>query len=557
MNADLVVRNGMVMDGTGNPGIAADVAMSDGRIVAIGSDLHGDTVLDASGAVVAPGFIDIHTHYDAQVFWDPAMTPSSFHGVTTVVLGNCGFTLAPTRPEHHTLLARTLEQVEDMDFAMLQSGIPWDFVTFPEYLESVARHGCALNYAAYIGHTAVRLFVMGDAAYERHATPTELESMQAVVRDGLQAGAAGFSTSAGTLHRGADGKPIPSRFANPAEFEALANVVAETRRGVVGLTAGDEWDLDTVYELQHRLGIPFTWAALMAHESGWHDRMLEKNDEWWARGGAVWPQVSPRPLAFSVAMHSPYLLNSNPVFAELIGKSLDARRSAYADPDWRVRAEDAFVDSMPQRWDTFVIGESNSHPEAVDRRLLELNQGEDRHPIHTLLDLALDESDLGLRVRIVLANDYRPGVELLLQQDNCTLGLSDAGAHTGQICDAVQTTDFLALVRDRELMPLEKAVRKMSGVQADIFGFADRGYLRPGMAGDIVVFDPATVGPGPVRRATDFPGDTARLTADEPTGMRHIIVNAVPIRVSGEHQEAEIASRPGQFVRPAARTAHG
>src|SRR6195952_1581621 len=219
--SEIVIRGGTVIDGTGTPGVVADVAIAGGRITAIGTDLQGDRVLDATGHVVAPGFIDIHTHYDAQVFWDPSLTPSCFHGVTTIVAGNCGFSIAPTRPEHHSLIARTLENVEDMDVATLEAGVPWDFSTFPEYLASVESHGMGLNFAAYIGHTALRLFVMGDDAYERAATPSEIEEMQAGVREGMKAGAAGFATSFAPTHRGVDGKPIPSRFAERDEIVAL------------------------------------------------------------------------------------------------------------------------------------------------------------------------------------------------------------------------------------------------------------------------------------------------------------------------------------------------
>ena len=195
MSADLVIKGGTVVDGTGAPGTRADVAINDGKVAAIGPDLDGERELDAGGHIVAPGFIDIHTHYDAQVFWDPALTPSCFHGVTTVVAGNCGFSIAPTRPEHHDVIARTLENVEDMNVETLGAGIPWDFSTFSEYLASVERRGTAMNFSAYIGHTALRLFVMGDAAYERAATDDEIAQMQAVLRESMEAGAAGFATS--------------------------------------------------------------------------------------------------------------------------------------------------------------------------------------------------------------------------------------------------------------------------------------------------------------------------------------------------------------------------
>ncbi len=263
MANETVIKGGTVVDGTGAPGVRADVGIAGGRVTEIGPDLDGDRVLDAGECVVAPGFIDIHTHYDAQVFWDPALTPSCFHGVTTVVAGNCGFSIAPTRAEHQNLIARTLENVEDMDVAALEAGIPWDFASFPEYLASVANHGVGINFAAYIGHTALRLFVMGDDAYERTATAEETAQMQAVLREAMDAGAAGFATSFASPHRGIDGKPVPSRFADRAEFEALLDTMREVGRGVVSVAPGDQCPPADMFDLQLKVGVPFTWGALL------------------------------------------------------------------------------------------------------------------------------------------------------------------------------------------------------------------------------------------------------------------------------------------------------
>src|SRR4051794_33271780 len=240
MSADIVIRGGTVYDGTGAPGRVADVAISGGVISSIGEGLDGARELDASGCAVAPGFIDIHTHYDAQVFWDPALRPSSYHGVTTVVAGNCGFSIAPTRPEHHDMIIGTLENVEDMDPATLMAGIAWDFETFPDYLDCVGRRGTDLNFTAYIGHSALRLYVLGDAAYERAATADEIAQMCALVREGIAAGAAGFSTSFSFAHRGVDGKPVPSRFADADEVAALFHAADDAGKGVVLFTPGEQ-----------------------------------------------------------------------------------------------------------------------------------------------------------------------------------------------------------------------------------------------------------------------------------------------------------------------------
>jgi N-acyl-D-aspartate/D-glutamate deacylase len=551
MSAELVIRGGTVVDGTGAPGVRADVTVADGRITAVGTDLDGERTLDAGDHVVAPGFVDIHTHYDAQVFWDPSCTPSNFHGVTTVVAGNCGFSIAPTRPEHHEVIARTLENVEDMDVETLAAGIPWDFVTFPEYLDSVERRGVGMNFAAYVGHTALRLFVMGDAAYERAATDDEVAQMQATLRDSLRAGAAGFATSFALTHRGVDGLPIPSRFAERSELDSLLEVVREEQRGVVAIAPGDPCHIDDLYDLQPRIGVPFTYGALLTNARGGHRRNVQVNEEGWARGAQVWPQVSPRPLMFAMTMVSPFVLNLNAEFGALMAGALDDRRRAYADPDWRARTLASWTGGAgfaEPDWNKYTIVESAAHPELVDRVLTDVAAERGQSEFDTLLDLALDEPDLALRVRAVFLNDDADEVAKLLVDEHCTLGLSDAGAHVGQLCDAPEPTDFLGnWVRDRALMPIETAVRKLTGIHADFLGLTDRGYLREGMCADVVVFDPETVAPGPLRRVRDFPANAERLTADQPTGIRHVVVNGTPVQVDGAPALAD--ARAGRVVR--------
>jgi N-acyl-D-aspartate/D-glutamate deacylase len=514
----------------------ADVAIEGGRIAAIGANLQGERILDAGDHVVAPGFIDIHTHFDAQVFWDSALTPSCFHGVTTVVAGNCGFSISPTRVEHHETIARTLENVEDMDYATLCAGIPWDFSTFPEYLDSVERHGVGLNYAAHIGHTAIRLFVMGDAAYERTATTEEISGMCAVLREALDAGAAGFATSYAPTHRGVDGKPVPSRFSDRRELEALLGVLRDEDRGLFEITPGEGCEVEELYDLQLATGRPFTYGALLTRPDGYHKRLVELNREGWARGAEVWPQVTPRPLVLATTLVDPFTLNMNPVVAELIPQSLDARRRAYADHEWRARVDAAWVPAgfRVPNWKNVTIDQSRAHGSFVDRALLDVAAELGKDPFDALLDLALDEPDLALRVRVVLANDDTGDLANLLVEDHCTIGLSDAGAHVSQLCDAGQATDLLGnWVRDRGVMPIEAAVRKLTGQQADILGLPDRGYVREGACADVVVFDPDTVAPGPTRRVRDFPADTERLTADAPVGVRHVLVNGTVVQEDG------------------------
>jgi N-acyl-D-aspartate/D-glutamate deacylase len=545
MSADVVIRGGTVFDGSGAPGRVADVAIADGVIREIGPQLRGERELDASGCAVAPGFIDIHTHYDAQVFWDPALRPSSYHGVTTVVAGNCGFTIAPTRPEHRDVIVRTLENVEDMDPATLTAGICWEFETFPEYLELVRRRGTVLNFTAYIGHSALRLYVMGDAAYERAATADEISRMCDLVREALDAGAAGFSTSFSFAHRGIDGKPVPSRFAARDEVDALFAAVGRAGRGVVLATPGEQCSYPDFYEVQARIGRPFTWP-LFAAPGGAHAKQLKLHEQSVPRGANVWPQVTSRPLTMQFTLADAYNLNVAPVFGELLKVGRALRMAAYRDPAWRSLAA-ADLDRVPMRprWETFEVSESNKFPELQGRRVADLARERACSPFDVMCEIAVAE-DLETRFRAYIANDDVDAVADLLTHDHVVLGLSDAGAHVDQLCDAPLYTDFLGKwVRERSLMPLEKAVRKLSGEPADMFGFARRGYLREGCWADVCVFDPLTVGPGPLRRVRDFPADAERLTAEEPTGVRHVLVNGTPIRTDGR---SLLEVRPG--VRP-------
>jgi len=544
MSAELVVRGGTVFDGSGAAGRAADVAIEGSVIREIGPNLRGKRELDAAGCAVAPGFIDIHTHYDAQVFWDPALRPSSFHGVTTVVAGNCGFTIAPTRPEHHDVIVRTLENVEDMDPATLTAGVSWEFETFPQYLEAVRRRGTVLNFTAYIGHSALRLYVMGDAAYERVATAEEIERMCELVREAIDAGAAGFSTSFSYAHRGVDGKPVPSRFAARDEVEALFLAAGRTGKGALLATPGEQCGYPDFYEHARRAGRPLFWP-LFAAPGGAHLPHLRLHEENLSRGSQVWPQVTPRPLTMQFTLEDAYSLNTGKVFGELMKVSRTVRLAAYRDPAWRaLAAADLEQSPMKPRWETFEVSESARFPQLQGRRVSDLARERGVRPLDLMCEIALAE-DLKTRFRAYIANDDVEAVGRLLAHDQVALGLSDAGAHVDQLCDAPLYTDLLAKwVRERRLMPLEKAIRKMTGEPADIFGFVRRGYIREGYFADVCVFDPETVGTGPVRRVRDFPANAERLTVEEPTGVRHVLINGTPIRTDGSQLDS-LERRPG------------
>ena len=553
--SDIVIRGGTVIDGTGRPGELADVRVRDGRIAEIGSQLEAgpeDEVLDASGCVVTPGFIDIHTHYDAQVFWDPALTPSCFHGVTTVVAGNCGFSIAPTRPDGRETIALTLQNVEDMDPDALAAGIPWDFETFPEYLESVERRGTVLNYAAYIGHTALRLFHMGEeGAYGREATDDEVAAMAASVREALDAGAAGLATSFAPTHVGKGGKPICSRLADKSEFATLASELTTAGRGVIEATLGEGFAFDEIYAFQKNVGAPVTYTALLAMPGLWqHGSKVHAEQRASAEGTGVWPQISCRKITLQVQMKEPFPFDQAECFAKLHAGTRAEREAAYRDPAWRANAmKELETTALATKWEHFELAESDAHPELIDRRLVDLAEERGESPLDTMVALSFDD-DLETRWRYIQANYDEEGIEHLLQQEQMALGLSDAGAHVGMLCDAPLPTDFLGnWVRERGILPLEKAVQKLTSEPASIFRFEDRGVLREGAWADICVFDPDTVAPGPIRRVRDFPADSDRLTADQPVGIRHVLVNGTPIQRDGESLATTMDERPG--MRPA------
>jgi N-acyl-D-amino-acid deacylase len=525
------------------------VAIAGGRIVEIGEELHGVEEIDASGAVVSPGFVDIHTHYDAQVFWDPSLTPSSFHGVTSVVAGNCGFSIAPVRPDGVEMLARTLQHVEDMSYDTLAAGVPWDrFETFPQYLDAVRGNGTSLNFGCYVGHTAVRLYVMGAEAYERSATVAELSQMQAVVADAMAGGAIGFASSANPVHFGVGGRPVPSRLGDFEELRTLLAPVRDAGRGVVALLPGRAIPQDDLFALQREIGRPFTWTALLTNQDpNYHRGVVAAHDAARADGVDVWPQISCRPLVFQMNLLEPFTFNSRPSFSALMDAPITARKSAYADPAWRARAWEEMGTSAALRpnWLAMWVAESPTRPDLIGKGVTDLATEQGVTPLDIVLDLSLAD-DLRTRFNITLANSDLEGIAWLLPRDGLLLGLADSGAHVSQLCDACFATDLLGRwVRDREVLSLERAIRKLSGEPAAVYGLDDRGTLEVGKAADVCVFDPDTVGPGPTRRICDFPANGERLTADAPSGVRHVMVNGVSILRDGAPDPEGLAVRPG------------
>ncbi len=554
MGADIVISGGTVIDGTGAPPRRADVAITDGLISEIGRGLVASRTIDATDLVVSPGFIDIHTHYDAQVFWDPHLTPSCHHGVTTVIAGNCGFTIAPVAVQDGPgTLARTLHHVEDMSIDTLAAGVPWDeFRTFPEYLDAVERRGVALNYGCYVGHTALRLWAMGDAAYDRDPTDDELAAMVAAVEEAMAAGAVGFASSHSPTHNGEGGRPVPSRRSGMDELLALTAPLRDARRGVLAMLPGDGLTHDDLFSLWEQVRRPITWTALLTLKGiPYHEKVIARHDRERSRGAQVWPQVSCRPLVFQMNLADPFTFNMRDSFRELMDQPRERRLAAYRDPAWRAEAWKDLNGrgALPVNWAALSVAESDHHPGLVGQGVVELAERRGTTALDVMLDVSI-EDDLRTRFWSVLANDDPDAIAWLLPRDGVLLGLADSGAHVSQLCDACFATDLLGnWVREQDVMAVERAVHKLTGEPAAVFGLEDRGLLEVGKAADVAVFDFDTVAPGPLRRIVDFPAGGERLTADRPVGMQHVLVNGEPIRLDGTSLLAELDAVPGQVLR--------
>ncbi len=558
MEYDVKIDGGLILDGSGRPGVQGSVAIKDRRIVAVG-DAPGAAArtIDAVGLVVAPGFVDIHTHYDAQVMWDRMLTVSPWHGVTTVVMGNCGFGVAPTRPEHRGQIMRTLEKVEGMSLTALETGLgyDWPFETFPQYLDAIERRGVGINVAALVGHTAVRMYVMGEDSYARAATEQEIRAMEEVVREAMAAGAAGFATSKGFAHIGYLGRPVPSRLATFDEIRALTAILAESGRGTVEVATGQGLSYDEYEEIARANRRPISFSFLAGRED-WA-RMLAQLERIRALerdGVRLVPQFSARPLTMEFNFREPFPLENIRTFKP-VSEALDVagKIRVYADPEFR-RAYKELMDSPratinralnPERiW----ISSCPAQPQLEQRTVAEVSRERAVHPVDLMLDLSI-ASNLTALFKITILNDDEEKVAVLLNQPDAMLGLTDAGAHASQLCDACAYTYTLGhWVREKQALTLEQAVRMMTARPAEVYGLHDRGRICEGAPADLVLFDPQTVGAGPLRRVHDLPGGADRLIS-EPSGIEMVMVNGVVIREQGRDAVDPLGPLPGRVLR--------
>ncbi len=541
---DLLLRTASLIDGSGTATRPADVAVTGDRISAIGAAGElvpepATQVVDLDGLTLAPGFIDIHTHYDAQVLWDGDLTPSSWHGVTSVIMGNCGFGVAPTHPEHRDIIVRTLENVEGMSMEALNAGIDWCFETFPEYFAALEQRAKRLNVGAFIGHSPLRLFVLGGE--ERAASPDELETMRGLLREALEVGAIGFSTSRQPAHQGAFGRPVPSRFAEVDEVEAMAAVLGELGKGVLQVSIGPGLFVDQFSELAARYEVPVTWTALVARADK-PGAALRTVDRGAALPGEVYPQIACRPIVMQISLADPTPLGEVDAWKDVLACPREERGALYTDPTWRDRARPATLEAWSHRWSKIDVEETVAHAELIGIPLDRLARERDTTPFDLMLDLALSDG-MATRFRVVMDNDGDGEIGDLLADRRTLLGLSDAGAHASQLCDACYSTHLLGhWVRERKALSLEEAVWRLTGHPAHAFRVAGRGLVQPGYFADLVAFDPETVGTTPVERAYDQPGGADRLLVGS-TGIAHVWVNGVAIRIAGEDVPGVAAGR--------------
>jgi len=556
---DLVIRGATLYDGGNRPGRTGDLAVAGGRIVELGRVAgRGRREIAADGLALMPGIIDSHTHYDAQITWDPWLDPSPQHGVTTCVIGNCGFTIAPCKPEDRERTLRNLTQVEGMSLAVLQQGIDWSFQTFPEYLARLEAQGQVPNVAAFLGHSSLRTWVLGAAASSRAATPAEVAEMKRVLLEAMRAGAIGFASSTAGQHNGEGGVPMPSRLADEQEFLTLVGALKEAGRGLFMLTKGAKTKVPFLESLAAASGRPVMIAALL-HNTTRPNAVfddLARIGEAQARGHRLYGQVSCCPLTNDFTLQSAYPLESLAAWLPAMQAAVQGRealKAVYRDRSFRDAVREELKEPQPIRlfnaqWDKLELIEAArpEHRAFEHRSVAELARQAGQDPLDWMLDFALSE-ELESVFTAVLLNADEPAVGRLLRDPNASIALSDAGAHLTFFCDAGFGLHLMGhWSRDLGRIPLAEAIWQLTGRPAEIYGIPGRGRLLPGHAADLLLFDPATVARGRKRRVFDLPGGAPRLTTD-PQGVHGVFVNGV--EVANAAGRIEDCGRPGRLLR--------
>lgn len=541
---DFVIRGAQILDGLGGEPFVADLAVRDGKIAEIGSSLSGEETIDAGGLALMPGIIDNHTHYDAQITWDPMVSPSPALGVTTAIIGNCGFTIAPCKPADRELVMKNLTQVEGMSLEVLRQGIRWEFETIPQYFDMLERRGSAINVAGFVGHSSVRTYVMGADAPRRAATAEEVARMRDLVLEGMRAGAIGFASSTSPAHNGDGGLPMPSRLADEAELRALVGALKDAGRGLFMLTKGGQTRIAFLEELAAHSARPVLIAALLHNSTDPRAVFadLEAIAQANARGHRLVGAISCCPLSMDFTLHSPYTfegLESWQPALPLKGERYAAKLKEKGFRD-AVRAELsrlAHFRLFNGQWDQVEVVAS-ARKECEQRSIGALARESGRDPLDVMLDLALAEN-LDTVFNAMLLNSDEQAVAQMLRHPASLVSLSDAGAHLTFFNDAGFGLHLLGhWVRERGALTLAEAVRRLTSAPAQLFGIRGRGVLEPGYAADLMLFDPQAVGRGPKQRVFDLPGGHPRLTTPA-VGVHGVWVNGV----------RELSRLPGRVLR--------
>lgn len=562
MALDILIKNGLLVDGTGSPGTKESLGITNGRIVAIGDIKEkAARTIDAEGHVVSPGFIDGHTHMDAQVFWDRLGSCSCYHGVTSVVMGNCGFTLAPCKESEADLVFRNLERAEDISRAAMLEGIDWQWETYPEYMDAVDATPKGINYAGYIGHSALRTYVMGERAFEEHASEAEMDTMAAIVQQAVKAGAIGFSTSRTRNHETADRRPVASRLADWSEVKHIASKMRETGAGIFEIASEDTGrDPERLTDYQNRLkelavdyGVPVTFGMFSSRRApsywrGFLDFVQNVN----AAGGTMFTQVHSRALNVILSFETRTPFDSWELWRDIRKLPKDEQKIKLKDPaikaklveiasnpSERHRAIGAEVRPPDWHW-TFLMDE----PSGGLKRMDELAESKGISPVELMIDIAV-ESDFKAMFRQPIANEIDEEVISLIKTPNTVCTFSDSGAHVSQIMDSsLQTHLFKHWVRSEQALTVEEAVRMVTSVPAKRWGLSGRGLLKEGYAADVTVFDPDNIGPDMPEVVQDLPAKAKRLK-QVAHGIKTTIVNGEVFLEENEHT----GSSSGQLLR--------